>query len=330
MAQESNVSMVKATLEHPLFKNNARLQSCLHTDRDHVKLGDTGDFVFAIQMALLTLDKANIDPTELKGQTFQQSTRDAVLSYKRTRKIVNASYEASADPIVGKMTIERLDDDLLGHKHGSNPFGPDEPARILSVLSRERPAVTRIVAKSIELLSQLLEAAREANEEPGKLLNFEANNPLVFDALRRFCGMSFRPETAVIDSMMLQYLEFQKQLPNLPRDQKGISFFDFVARFPDNVTTAADGGVSVPPAVSDAPAGMFFNPRYRDVDATEAPQFTGMAPATLELMQLHEMGHFYFGFADGDPRGKPFAVSKKFAQTYEFFSKQAVFRILAP
>ncbi|GLS24154.1 hypothetical protein GCM10007874_71750 [Labrys miyagiensis] len=322
--------MVKAALEHPLFKNNTRLQGCLHNDTDHVKFGDTGDYVFAIQMALLTIDKANIDPRELKGQTFQQSTQDAVLSYKRTRKIINASYQASADAIVGRMTIERLDDDLLGHKHSSNPFGPDEPARILGVLSRERPAVTRIVAKSLELLRQLLEATRERNEDPGKLLNFEANNPLVLDALRRFCGMSFTPDIVVIETMARQYEEFQKQLPNLPRDQKGIDFAGFVARFPANVTTAADGSVSVPPAVSDPPAGMFFNPRYRDVDATQTPLFIGMAPATLQLMQLHEMGHFYFDFADGDPRGKSLSIAKKFAQTYEFFSKQAVFRLIAP
>ena len=75
---------------------------------------------------------------------------------------------------------------------------------------------------------------------------------------------------------------------------------------------------------------MFFTPRYRDVDVNEKPQFQGMAPAILELIQLHEMGHFYFGFDDGNPVGRPFFVTKRFAQTYEFFSKQAVFRIRAP
>jgi hypothetical protein len=323
-------TMTKAALEHPLFKDNTRLQSCLHHDKDHVQFGDVGDFVFAIQMALMTVDRLAIDPVEVQGRSFGDSTRKAVVKYKDKRKIINFSYEQGVDPIVGKMTIERLDDDLLGRKHTSNPLtDPGEPARIAAVLNRERPAVTRIVDRSIALLRELRDAIARRNEEPGTLLQFEAKNPLVMDALRRFCGMSFREDSGVVEDLLQQYEAFKFKLPNLASDQKAIDFSNFLIRFPANVEVTPDGP-TFPPAISDAPNGMFFTPRYRDVDSTEPPLFRGMVPAILELMQLHEMGHFYFGFADGDPRGKSFAVSKRFAQTYEFFSKQAVFHLMAP
>jgi hypothetical protein len=320
--------MTKVALEHPLFRNIGRLQNCLRLDKDHVQFGDSGDHVFAIQMALMTLEHADIAPEELKNKSFGRSTRDAVQSYKDKRKIINFSYQHSADAIVGKMTIERLDNDLLGRKHTSDPLtDPGEKARIQALLNRERPAVTRIVEKSIELLQQLLQTM--ASEDPGRLVQFEANNILVMDALRRFCGMGFRPDAALIEELIGQYEAFKSKLPSLARDQKPIDFPELLIRDPDNVKPTPEGP-TFPPAISDPPDGMFFTPRYRDIDVNEKPQFQGLAPATLELIQLHEMGHFYFGFADGNPVGQPFFVTKRFAQSYEFFSKQAVFRILAP
>ena len=322
--------MTKARLEHPLFKDNQRLQNCLHFDKDHVQFGDSGDHVFAIQMALLSLDHAKIEPSELQNKAFQTSTRDAVKAYKKKHEIINFNYQTSVDAIVGKMTIERLDNDLLGHKHRSNPFAdPGEPARIQALLNRERPAVTRIVDKSISLLRELRNSVAQKFEDPGKLLQFEASNPLVTDALRRFCGMGIDPDIALINSVRQQYEAFKSKLPNLARDQKPIDFAGVLKRFSSNVTVTPDGP-TFPPAITDRPDGMFFTPRYRDVDVNQPPLFRGLVPATLQLIQLHEMGHFYFDFADGDPRGKPFTVSRRFAQTYEFFSRQAVFRIRAP
>jgi len=321
--------MTKPTLEHPLFKDIKRLQDCLHNDKDHVEFGDVGDFVFAIQMALMTLDHAAIDPGELQGKSFKGSTRTAVVNYKNKRKIINFSYEQKVDPIVGKMTIERLDDDLLGRKHPINPLtDPGEAARINAVVVRERPAVPRIIDRSIAILEQLLDAIKVSNEEPGKLLQFEASNPLVMDALRRFCGMGIRPDSGIVSELLGQYRAFKGKAPNLGRDQKPINFPDLVKNFPANVDVTPNGP-SFPPAITDPGNAMFFTPRYRDVDSTEQPLFQGMVPAVLELIQLHEMGHFYFGFADGDPRGKPLFVTKRFAQTYEFFSRQAVFRFRA-
>jgi hypothetical protein len=273
----------------------------------------------------MTVDRAAIDPVEVQGKSFQGTTRTAVINYKKKRKIINVSYEQDVDPIVGKMTIERLDNDLLGRKHEGNPLtDPGEPARIIA---RERPAVPRIIDRSIAILEQLLEAIA-AKEEPGKLLQFQAANPLVMDALHRFCGMGVRPDSGIVGQLLEQYRAFRTKTPNLPRDQKPIDFPNFVKSFQDNVKVTPDGP-TFPPAITDSGNAMFFTPRYRGVDSTAEPRFQGLVPAVLKLIQLHEMGHFNFDFADGDPRGQGFSVSRRFAQTYEFFSRQAVFRFRA-
>src|SRR4051794_162811 len=322
--------MTKPALEHPLLREHARLRSCLAVDKDHVQLGDIGDFVVAIQKTLMTLDHADIAPDELKGKSFGTSTRDAVLAYKRSRKIINLAYQNAADAVVGRMTIERLDNELMGHKNTSNPLvDPGEPARIQAVLNRERPAVSRIVDRTLALLQELLAAVELRNEEPGRLANFQLFNPLLIDALHRFCGMPFSLEASVIRILIDQYQSFRAKLPRLSLDQKPIDFTSLLLNFSGNVSQTPDGP-SFPPAISDAPNAMFFTPRYRDFDSTAQPLFQGLSPAILQLIQLHEMGHFYFRFDDGDPRGKPFQVSKRFAQTYEFISRQAIFRITAP
>lgn len=52
-------------------------------------------------------------PDELRTQTYGPSTAAAVLAYKQRRNIGNYAYETKADNIVGKMTITRMDSDML-------------------------------------------------------------------------------------------------------------------------------------------------------------------------------------------------------------------------
>src|SRR5215208_8270534 len=80
--QRRQTTMAKTALEHPLFKNDIRLQNCLRFDKDHVQFGEVGDFVFKIQLALITIDHLSIDPEELKKTAFLTTTRDAVRKYK--------------------------------------------------------------------------------------------------------------------------------------------------------------------------------------------------------------------------------------------------------
>jgi hypothetical protein len=55
------------------------------------------------------VSRLEIDLGELASGRYGASTAEAVLEYKRTRKIINFSYQTKADNIVGKMTIAALD-----------------------------------------------------------------------------------------------------------------------------------------------------------------------------------------------------------------------------
>ncbi len=98
-------------LRSKLFSNNPRLQDCAIFDASHVTAGDSGEHVRLIQDALKAIDGAIISQSEQASARYGPSTAAAVLKYKTRRKIINYNYETSADPIVGKMTIARLDRD---------------------------------------------------------------------------------------------------------------------------------------------------------------------------------------------------------------------------
>jgi hypothetical protein len=100
------------------FKDDAALQKCLLHDSAHVVPGSVGPHVARIQSALLLLDQARINPAELYSKHYGPTTTAAVLAYKRKRKIINFSYQSQADNIVGKMTIARMDEDILAVERG--------------------------------------------------------------------------------------------------------------------------------------------------------------------------------------------------------------------
>jgi hypothetical protein len=112
------------TLKSRLFKDDQRLQSCLVSDPAHVQKGDSGDYVARIQQALQILmedDGIDIDDGELKSKQYGQSTTDAVQQFKDDREIINISYQKSADNIVGKMTIARLEKEILEREKADAP-----------------------------------------------------------------------------------------------------------------------------------------------------------------------------------------------------------------
>ncbi len=103
------------------FSGEQRLEDCLVEDSAHLTIGTRGEAVAKVQAALIFLDELRIDETELVSQTYGESTAAAVLSFKKQRQIINHSYQNTADNIVGKMTIRRLDDELaLAEKQPSN------------------------------------------------------------------------------------------------------------------------------------------------------------------------------------------------------------------
>lgn len=101
------------TLMSRFFRDDAKLQAAQVQDSAHVVQGAKGEHVGKIQTALILLDKADIATDELNEKLYGASTADAVLAYKKKRRIINFAYQTQADNIVGKMTITTLDAEML-------------------------------------------------------------------------------------------------------------------------------------------------------------------------------------------------------------------------
>lgn len=99
-------------MQSKLFSGDQKLEACLVQDAAHITLGATGPHVSKIHTALLTLDNYSVAAQELRTMTYGHSTANAVLAYKRKRRIINYSYQHQADNIVGKMTIAAMDREM--------------------------------------------------------------------------------------------------------------------------------------------------------------------------------------------------------------------------
>ncbi len=112
----------------------ARLDSCLNLDSMHVLPGSKGDHVSQIQAALfilvpgITLPDNELFDSIAKSGFYGPATAAAVLRYKKNHKppIVNKAYQDKPDNIVGKMTIQALDDDMFG----MDPVEPPKPRTV--------------------------------------------------------------------------------------------------------------------------------------------------------------------------------------------------------
>lgn len=100
-------------LRSRLFIGSAELQACLVKDAAHVTPGAVGEHVQLIQRALCYLGDGRIAGEEYRQGRYGTTTAAAVLRFKQKRNIVNYSYQSTADNIVGKMTVRRLDDEML-------------------------------------------------------------------------------------------------------------------------------------------------------------------------------------------------------------------------
>lgn len=95
------------------LREDRALQACLLHDQAHVVPGSHGPHVARIQRALLVLDQSPIDANDLRTKRYGPTTTAAVLAYKQKRQIINRAYQSTADNIVGKMTIARIDKELV-------------------------------------------------------------------------------------------------------------------------------------------------------------------------------------------------------------------------
>jgi hypothetical protein len=114
-------------LKSDLFRGVPELENCLLHDRDHIMRGAKGDYVSRIQQALDLLGDVPIAADELAKQEFGESTENAVFAFKTKNQIINRTYQTSPDKIVGKMTLQALDDQLARRKPSPTPPAPPSP-----------------------------------------------------------------------------------------------------------------------------------------------------------------------------------------------------------
>ena len=101
------------TLKSELFRGDRRLAKTLVSDPDHVVPGAKGEFVSRIQNAVLVLEGGEISAQELQSRLYGPDTAKLVLAYKTRRQIINKTYQKTADNVVGKMTIRKLDEEMV-------------------------------------------------------------------------------------------------------------------------------------------------------------------------------------------------------------------------
>lgn len=107
-------------LSSKLFAGDPRLEAAANVDSAHIAAGARGVHIEKIQTALNILDNAGLTVDGVYGP----ATAKAVLNYKTKRKIINPSYQASADDIVGKMTVMTLDEEMRAYEAKPKP-APD-------------------------------------------------------------------------------------------------------------------------------------------------------------------------------------------------------------
>ena len=112
-------------LRSKLFRGDPALEACLIHDSAHVKEGAVGEHVSKIHSALFALDGLSVAADELRACRYGKSTVAAVLAFKTKRNIINYAYETQVDPIVGKMTIAALDEEMR-RKEMQPPSLPDK------------------------------------------------------------------------------------------------------------------------------------------------------------------------------------------------------------
>jgi hypothetical protein len=134
-------------LRSKLFSDSRELQACLVSDASHVVPGARGDHVARIQSALVRLRVLEAADASAEAGHYGARTTEAVLTYKRAFKIINRSYQNSADNVVGRMTIASLDQAVfvldgggkgrrLAAFPGPHPVSPTNSSTRIGVVQR--------------------------------------------------------------------------------------------------------------------------------------------------------------------------------------------------
>ena len=137
-------------LKSILFKGDNALNAAAVNHAAHITLNAQGDHVAKIQQCVLIHGRELDLGNEVTTRTYGQRTADAVQSYKADRSIINTSYQKSADGIVGIMTMDRMDKDMLAHEAATGNFVDFTTAQMIKVelsLRQSREMVELVVRR---------------------------------------------------------------------------------------------------------------------------------------------------------------------------------------
>jgi hypothetical protein len=265
------------SLQSKLFKGDPNLEACAVVDSRHVLQGAAGPHVSKIQEALVRLDKAAIASAELGANKYGSSTAAAVLTYKQKRRIINSSYQAQPDNIVGKMTIASLDKEILALEK-QTPLPPQSPT--MSALAQKDKATSLQWAQAA--IARLTDA-REflASPPPGPLPGFPPSTPpaigLTWDALEVHFHISTStiPRVDYIAKLIATY-------------QQVVHVLNASTNFFVDDTTSAEAVKGTPAHVPFGSGKINFTPAFKVRDQAAG---TGFGPKCRAAMVLHEPIH---------------------------------------
>ncbi len=256
------------------FRGDQALEACLVSHAAHILQGHSGRHVGKIQAALGSIDAASIDAGEISRNFYGGSTADAVLLYKQRRQIVNPSYQQTADNIVGKMTIARLDKDLATNP-STDPKTAATEAKLLSL---------KWVSSAIFALNAKIQSLGNPFGPSGiSLVNFPQIR-IHFHTDRLRPGTT---ELAALRKIESNYQTMHRHLLNS----------DPIFRSVDDATATVETGGQFGPNVI---LGAYVLPG-RPIAFTS--HFLTLGPNAKAAMIIHELGHFIspqIGHAGGE------------------------------
>ena len=322
-------------LQSSLFKSDSALEACLNRDSAHLTIGVAGEHVSKVQQAILALDDTGINNRELAATIYGSSTSGAVLNYKRQRNIINLNYQTAPDGIVGKMTIRRLDEEIIARPANDPLTNPGESERIRGLLDRERLRVFLMLQTTLQSLADTEAAFNQADADPRAAAGLLFVNRFAVNGLERFFAVTQANHRTALPPVIANFQKYLSAFDRLVTDQIPadcpflLHHATMLIGSPPKPVLASGivtGDTPIAFSSQSSPRGMFFTPRYREFDPAMPPVFRGLFRQALAGIQIHEMGHFYFGFEDIDPRGKPPEICLRAAASYDLLARQIMFR----
>jgi hypothetical protein len=318
---------IKNRLESPDLTKHPKpiqdkLNACLASDPAHIKPGQNGGHVKVIQDALTTmrLRSPAIGLPEIKDKAgnYGHDTTAAVLKYKTFHGIKRSGQPL--DPIVGRMTLTSLDDELMKKP----PPPPTPPVTMSALAERDKTTSIRWAQAAI---TRLTEAKRfVVSPPPGPLPGFPPPIPpqiaTTFDALEVHFHISTSaiPLADYIDKLVGSYTKALDVL------NKSKTFFV-------DDTTSAEAAKGTPAHVPFGSGKVNFTPSFKERDAATK---TGFGPNCRAAMVLHEPIHIVdhpdASFAvnhvnENDPKyaSQPAANQLHNAHSYASFAQHVFF-----